>query len=180
MFTQIQSHLVTLFLAVAVVAIIAVILAIVALSANAKLRRQVRRWKSIHETADLDTVYTNTMAAVDEVRAAQTRLEQDALGAVRCDISNLRRILRGKVGTPQVYRYNAFDDQGSDLSFSVAFLDEDQNGVVLSSIYGREESRTYAKPISQGASRYPLTGEETSVISEAAPAVETASRRGRR
>lgn len=176
MLTQIQNHLVIAFAAVAAIAVIAVILAIAALSANAKLRRQVRRWKSIHETADLNAVYENTMGAVEEMRTTLERMEREEVDALRADISNLRRVLRSKVGTPQVFRYNAFSDQGSDLSFSVALVDEDQNGVVFSSIYGREESRTYAKPVMQGTSRYPLTEEETSVISQAAPAVEPSAR----
>ncbi len=177
MLTQIQSHLVIALGLVAAVAVIAVILAIIALSVNAKLRRQVRRWKSIHETADLDAVYQNTMGAVGEIRATLERMEQEEIAELHQDLKNLRRVLRSKVGTPQVYRYNAFSNQGSDLSFSVALLDEDQNGVVLSSIYGREESRTYAKPVMQGASRYPLTDEETSVISQAAPTAEPTGRR---
>ncbi|WDL99160.1 DUF4446 family protein [Alicyclobacillus sp. ALC3] len=176
MLTQIQSHLLITFGVVAAVAVIALIIAIVALSVNAKLRRQVRRWKSIHETADLDVVYENTMGAVHEMRAILEKMEQAEIAGLHQDIQNLRRVLRSKVGTPQVYRYNAFSNQGSDLSFSVALLDEDQNGVVFSSIYGREESRTYAKPVMQGASRYPLTDEETSVISQAAPTAEPAGR----
>jgi Na+-transporting methylmalonyl-CoA/oxaloacetate decarboxylase gamma subunit len=66
-----------------------------------------------------------------------------------------------------VIRYKAFEDVGSDLSFSVALLDENNDGVILTGIYGRNESTTYAKPIDKGISRYDLSEEEMSVLNKA-------------
>jgi len=66
-----------------------------------------------------------------------------------------------------IVRFNAYDNTGSDLSFAVALLDQKGDGVVISSLYGREESRTYAKPIKQGKSSYVLTDEEISAITQA-------------
>ncbi|NLW40104.1 MAG: DUF4446 family protein [Tissierellia bacterium] len=64
-------------------------------------------------------------------------------------------------------RYNAFSDMGSELSFSIAFLDNFLNGFVLTSIYGRENSICYAKPIKNGKSQYPLSVEEMQAIDRA-------------
>lgn len=64
-------------------------------------------------------------------------------------------------------RYNAFDDMGSELSFSIALLDNFSNGFVLTSIYGREQSISYAKPIKDGKSLYPLSVEEMQAIDRA-------------
>lgn len=64
-------------------------------------------------------------------------------------------------------RFNAFPDTGSDLSFAIAFLDGKNNGVVMSSLYGRAESRIYAKPVESGASTYPLSDEERQAIAKA-------------
>jgi hypothetical protein len=55
---------------------------------------------------------------------------------------------------------------GSDLSFSIALLDGNQNGVIITSIYGRNESTTYAKPIDKGISRYDLSEEEKKVLGQ--------------
>ena len=66
-----------------------------------------------------------------------------------------------------IVRFAAFEDMGSDLSFAVALLDAHDNGVVLSSIFGREESRSYAKPILDGKSTYTLTDEEQKVLKDA-------------
>ena len=66
-----------------------------------------------------------------------------------------------------VVRFNAFDNTGSDLSFSVALLDAADAGFVLSGIYGREESRVYAKPVLKGESTYLLTKEEKQALDAA-------------
>lgn len=176
----IHNDLSMIIVALAVIALVSLILAIIALNSNARLRRQVRRWKNIHATADLDKVYADTVESVKELGAAFAELENKGLGAIHAELQTVHRILRHKITTPSVDRYNAFDDQGSDLSFSVAFLDDEQTGVVMSSIYGREESRTYAKPVQRGASRYPLTNEETGVISQVASTSERGEDKERR
>ncbi|MFC5529583.1 DUF4446 family protein [Cohnella yongneupensis] len=72
--------------------------------------------------------------------------------------------LKGRIG---VHRFNAFSDSGSDLSFSVAFVNEAQDGVVITGIHGREQTFLYAKPIDKGQSAYMLTPEEKTAISQA-------------
>jgi hypothetical protein len=62
-----------------------------------------------------------------------------------------------KVG---VVRFNAFENVGSDLSFSIALLDNNETGLVISGIYSRDSSATYAKPIVNGKSKYILSTEE--------------------
>ena len=66
-----------------------------------------------------------------------------------------------KVG---IVRYNAFKDSNSDLSFSIALLDEKNNGIILNSIYGRDNSTIYAKPIKDGVSTYILSDEEKQAL----------------
>ncbi len=69
-----------------------------------------------------------------------------------------------KVG---IVRYNAFKDTGSDLSFALALLDDENNGVVLNGIYSREMSNIYAKPINNGKSTYTISEEENQAIKKA-------------
>lgn len=61
-------------------------------------------------------------------------------------------------------RYNAFSNAGSDLSFSVAILNDEQDGVVITSIHSREGAYIYGKPVEKGESKYSLTPEEQEVI----------------
>ena len=74
-----------------------------------------------------------------------------------------------KVG---IVRYNAFENVGSDLSFSIALLDNSDSGIIISGIYSRESSLTYAKPLTLGKSKYALSAEEIQ-------ALEMAKRNGR-
>jgi hypothetical protein len=71
--------------------------------------------------------------------------------------------MKSKVG---IHRYNAFSDTGSDLSFSVAILDEFQDGVLLTGIHNREQTYIYAKPVQNGQSQYTLSPEEIEAINQ--------------
>lgn len=64
-------------------------------------------------------------------------------------------------------RYNAFKDTGSDLSFTLALLNEENSGIVLNGIYSREMSNIYSKPVEQGMSSYTLSDEEKQAIQKA-------------
>ena len=68
-----------------------------------------------------------------------------------------------KVG---IVRYSAFRDTGSDLSFTLALLNKENDGVVLNGIYSREMSNIYAKPIKNGESTYTLSKEETTRLAQ--------------
>ncbi len=66
-----------------------------------------------------------------------------------------------KVG---IVRYSAFKDTGSDLSFAIAMLDENNDGILLNGIYSREMSNIYGKSIKNGKSEYTLSKEEEEAI----------------
>jgi hypothetical protein len=61
-------------------------------------------------------------------------------------------------------RYNPFDDTGSDQSFALALLDDRRDGVVISSLHGRANTRIFAKPVADGASSHNLSDEEAQAI----------------
>jgi hypothetical protein len=69
-----------------------------------------------------------------------------------------------KVG---LVRFNPFDDGGGNFSFSLALLDAHQNGMVITSMHGRQQNRVYAKKISGGRSENQLTDEEQEAINQA-------------
>jgi hypothetical protein len=68
-----------------------------------------------------------------------------------------------------VVRYDAFDEMGGRLSWSLALLDDGGNGVVLTSIHGRSEARTYAKNVAAWKSEQQLSPEEQEAITHARP-----------
>jgi len=83
------------------------------------------------------------------------------------ECKNISQEIKGCVNKVAIMRYKAFEDVGSDLSFSVAILDSYNDGVIITGIYSRHDSTTYAKPIDKGISRYDLSEEELHVLNEA-------------
>jgi hypothetical protein len=61
-------------------------------------------------------------------------------------------------------RYNPFEDTGSDQSFAIALLDGERDGIVISSLHGRANTRVFAKPVQGGASPHALSAEEEQAI----------------
>lgn len=64
-------------------------------------------------------------------------------------------------------RFNPFTDQGGTQSFSLALLNEDRDGVVISSLYARERTSVYAKPIKNLTSTFELSEEEKQALDKA-------------
>jgi hypothetical protein len=64
-------------------------------------------------------------------------------------------------------RYSAFEDTGGDQSFSMALVDGDGNGMIISALYGRDATRVYAKPIEGWASSRLMTDEEEQALAKA-------------
>lgn len=89
------------------------------------------------------------------------------LGRLQQQVTNMAAAAQLHIQKTAIVRFNAFPDTGSDLSFAIALMDANNNGFVLSSLYGRSESRTYAKPIQNGKSTYQLSDEEKEAISKA-------------
>ena len=107
---------------------------------------------------------------MDFVTAVARQVEQ--VNGLRTDVANLRKDLtisqgelRDALRHVAVVRYDAFGDVGGRMSFSVAFLDDSNDGIVISSINGRTEGRTYIKGIKAGNSvGSELSPEEIQVI----------------
>lgn len=83
------------------------------------------------------------------------------------EIRDIKELLQNAITRVGIVRFAAFDDVGSDLSFAVALLDENKNGFILTSIFGRTEARSYIKPVEGGASNYKLIDEEVQALREA-------------
>jgi len=66
-----------------------------------------------------------------------------------------------------VVRYNPFSNVGGDQSFSIALLDKNNNGVVITSLYAQDNNRVYGKAIENSRSEHSLSEEETKAIAKA-------------
>ncbi len=89
------------------------------------------------------------------------------LGDTNIVCKSLDKRIKGCVQKVGIVRYNAYNDTTSNLSFALAMLNEDNDGVVLNGIYSREMSNIYAKPIQNGKSSYTMTQEEQDAVFKA-------------
>jgi hypothetical protein len=95
-------------------------------------------------------------------------LPEDVHG-LRQEVAALKAEARDALRHLAVVRYDAFGDMGGHLSWSVAVLDDAGHGVVLTSIHGRSEARTYAKTIAGWTCEQQLSPEEQEAITHARP-----------
>jgi hypothetical protein len=95
-------------------------------------------------------------------------LPEDVHG-LRQEVAALRREGADALRHLAVVRYDAFGDMGGHLSWSVALLDDAGNGVVLTSIHGRSDARTYAKTVTGWTCEQQLSPEELEALEHARP-----------
>lgn len=153
-----ESTLATLLVVALAVAAVALVAAGVALVGQQRVRTAYRKFSQ----GSRDDVLTLLQRHIDEVR--ELRREVAALRDYADGLRDLQRMGLSRLAT---VRYDAFDDMGGRMSFSTALLDEHGDGVVLTSINGRTETRTYAKPVTAGRSRHNLSEEEVAAIERA-------------
>ncbi len=83
------------------------------------------------------------------------------------ELENINRKLRKSIRGLETLRFNPFPDQGSNQSFAISLLNEEGDGVVISSLYARDRVSVFAKPIKKNVSLYELTDEEKEVLVKA-------------
>ena len=126
---------------------------------QARIIKRYRRLMKGNEGLNLEEVLYAHIEEVRTMRAKAAELERHC--------NELDKICAASIQRVGVVRFNAFDNTGSDLSFAVAMMDGKNDGVVLSSLFGRSESRIYAKPLNGAESSYMLTDEEKEAIARA-------------
>jgi len=155
----------TVAVASAVLAVVAVLLAV---SAHLRLSRIRRAYRVLWDDGETDVA---TLSA-DQQR--QISVVRSQLAALRADLAVVRGDVAQSLRNVAVVRYDAFGDMGGRLSFSCAVVDDAGDGLVISSIHARGESRTYAKGIVGGSSQITLTPEEQHALSAARADARTA------
>jgi hypothetical protein len=124
--------------------------------------RIIRKYKRLMRGADNKNLEAMLYKQLDSIQSAITKIDD-----LEKNQSEFRSRLKRSTQHIGVVRYNAFDHMGSDQSFSIAMLDEYGDGFVLTSLYGRNTSCTFAKPINHRQSSYPLSDEEQEAIRKA-------------
>jgi hypothetical protein len=142
--------------------VISVVTLVILANTNKRLSKTIETYQNLMGGADaenLEAAVTENIRCVDSVRSNVTKIMEEHY--------EIKKLLNKSMQKLGMVRYNAFDDVGGEMSFSIALLDNQGNGVILSSIYGREEARVYAKPIAGGRSLYNLSEEEKQALRKA-------------
>jgi hypothetical protein len=156
-----DSTLAVVALAAAGAATLGLLLAIAAHLRIGRLRRSYSLLQGRGDEASFVEVVGRQTEEVAGLRAEVGDLQGD-LARVRTDLADALRHVA-------VVRYDAFGDMGGHLSWSLALLDDGGNGVVLTSIHGRSEARTYAKNITAWTCEQQLSPEEQEAVTHARP-----------
>ena len=149
-----------------VVALSAAGVAVLSVGFSAALLARFRKLARAH---DVLTGGDSGATFVESVTRQHRELEgmRRDVGHLREDLAAARADLSDALRHVAVVRYDAFGDMGGRLSFSAALLDDAGDGLVLTSINGRSETRTYAKGVKAGDSDHSLSPEEQQAISYA-------------
>ena len=139
--------------------ILTLILLIMLISTRISLKKIKNRYKKFFKNSkdlNIERLVEENIDLCNEILNKNKDIESK--------ISYIERNMVQCVQKVGIVRYNAFDNVGSNLSFAIALLDGDDNGIVLNGIYSRESTTTYAKSIINGQSKYTLSAEEIQAI----------------
>lgn len=132
---------------------------LLALLAHLRLRRLRRDYTVLQAGDDRESFVSAAARQVETV--ARLRAE---LSSVERRVSDLRLDVADALRHVAVVRYDAFRDMGGRMSFSAAMLDDGGDGLVITAIHGRSETRSYAKGVKAGDSDQQLSPEERQAI----------------
>lgn len=124
-----------------------------------RLNKITKQYKTLLKGVDgknLEQLMLNNAKTLEQAIFKLEIMEDRLKNVEQATVKSIQRV--------GIVRFNAFQEMGGDLSYSLALLDQKGNGVIVSSIYGRDEARTYAKPIKAGKSTYQLSEEEELAI----------------
>ena len=151
-----------LTLALAIVAGVALLTFLIALVLALRIKKLRRDYAILRGEGDERDVFAAVSRSLKRVDAVDRRI--DGIVASQAELQAFSRYALNRFG---LVRYDAFEEMGGRLSFSAALLDEHGDGIVFSSINGRTETRTYAKPLKGLASDHTLSPEERAAIDQA-------------
>ena len=144
---------------VAGVALLSFLLVLVVMLRIRKVRREYRML--LGESGDQDLLAT-VGESVGKTRDVEQKMQ--SVSDAQEDLASVGRLALQRFS---IVRYDAFEDMGGQLSFSAALLDDYGDGIVVTSINGRTETRTYAKSVRGMKSQHNLSDEEREAIESA-------------
>jgi hypothetical protein len=150
-----------------VIAIAAAAVALVALLACAALAVSVRRLRRAQRLVLGDQEQRDVIAHAAGMQDAFEALRdyvEDAARRLDDRLAGVEATLRGTIAHRALVRYDAYNELSGQQSLSIALLDEEQSGIVLSCIHHRDQARVYAKQVHGGRGELELSPEEAEAV----------------
>jgi hypothetical protein len=149
-------------LALAIVASVALLCLLATIVLSIKLRKAREQYALLRGEGEPKDIFSIVGRTLKQIGNVERRI--DGVVVALEEQTALGRFAIQRFG---LVRYNAFEEMGGQLSFSAAFLDDHGDGIVISSINGRTETRTYAKSVKGLTSPHNLSDEEREAIATA-------------
>ncbi len=124
-----------------------------------KTEKRLKKFFLGKKAKDLEDTISTLEEDISKLKNAKEKTEKE-LTVVN---QKLKKSIRGV----ETIRFNPFTDQGSNQSFAIGMLNEEGDGVVISSLYSRDRMSVFAKPVKNGKSEYELTKEEKDILEKA-------------
>ena|SRR3989338_154676 len=121
--------------------------------------KRLKRFFLGKKAKDLEDTIITLEQEISKLHKGRVEAEQN--------IAMIQNKLKKSIRGLETVRFNPFPDQGSNQSFAIGMLDEEGDGVVISSLYARERMSVFAKPVKGGKSEYELSSEEKEVLEKA-------------
>lgn len=146
------------FTTISLIVLIIIVLALIAYIAH--LNNKLNNFLIGSGTKNLDESLSSINSSIDELKNFRIELEKY--------LTTAEKRLKKSVQAVHTVRFNPFKGTGGggNQSFATAFLNEEGDGVIISSLYSREHVSVYSKPIKNSASEYELSQEEKEALSE--------------
>jgi len=124
-----------------------------------RTKRIIKKYKKLMRGTDNKNLESMLINHINIVHEVESKLDE-----INRNYTEICKKLSNCIQKVGIVRYNPFEQMGSDQSFSIALLDEHNDGIVLTGLFTRSNSSLYAKPIHSMESSYPLSDEEKNAI----------------
>jgi hypothetical protein len=151
-------------IAAAAAAAVALMGCVALMLAMRRLRRAQRIVLGEHPQRDL----VAHSAAMEQAFQALREYVEDAASRLDGRLAGAELALRGAIAHRALVRYDAYNELSGQQSMSIALLDDQQSGIVLSCIHHRDQARVYAKQVHGGQGELELSPEEAEAVRLAA------------
>ena len=156
---EISGLTVYIIIGLSVLCLITMILSIVVLCKLKVLRRRVDSLTRGKDAESMEDTILNFFERIESLEDAEDKMHRDIRG--------IRENLKIAYQKAALVKYDAFREMSGQLSYSLALLDKENNGVIISSMYSREGCYTYAKEVVNGKCEINLSEEETEALKQA-------------